>query len=176
MGASHTYIDIIFFHTIFHHVLSQEIGHGSPCCRVGPHCLSFSSFFFFSFFWPHLWHMEIPRLEIKSELQLPTYATATATGDLRCICDLHHSSRQHWILNPLSEARPTSSWILVGFSDHWAPTGTPKTSLLIHSKWNSLHLLTPNSQERSRSFKHNCFWCVHEAEGRGKGGEDGKTQ
>jgi len=33
------------------------------------------------------------------------YTTATAILDPSCICDLHHSSRQRWILNPLSEAR-----------------------------------------------------------------------
>ena len=32
-------------------------------------------------------------------------ARATATPDLRRVCDLHHSARQRWILNPLSEAR-----------------------------------------------------------------------
>ena len=47
--------------------------------------------------------MVVPRLEIESELLL--LATATATPDLRCICDLYHSSWQPWILNPLSEAR-----------------------------------------------------------------------
>ena len=31
--------------------------------------------------------------------------TATATWDLSLVCDLHHSSWQHPILNPLSEAR-----------------------------------------------------------------------
>ena len=30
----------------------------------------------------HLWHMEVPRLGVQSELQLPAYATATATRDL----------------------------------------------------------------------------------------------
>ena len=50
------------------------------------------------------WHMEIPRLGVYSELQLPAYATATATPDLSYVCDRHHSSRQHQILNPLSEA------------------------------------------------------------------------
>ena len=30
---------------------------------------------------------------------------ATATPDLSCVCDLHHSSWQCWILNPLSKAR-----------------------------------------------------------------------
>ena len=49
--------------------------------------------------------MEAPRLEIELELQLLPYATATATWDLSRVCDLHHSSWQHWILNPLSEAR-----------------------------------------------------------------------
>ena len=33
------------------------------------------------------------------------YATATTTLDPNCICTLPHSSWQHQILNPLSEAR-----------------------------------------------------------------------
>ena len=33
------------------------------------------------------------------------YAKATATQDPSHVCDLHHSSRQGQILNPLSEAR-----------------------------------------------------------------------
>ena len=47
--------------------------------------------------------------------------------DLNCVCDLHHSSRQHCILNPLSKARDRTgilmdtSWIRF----HWATTGTP---------------------------------------------------
>ena len=86
-------------------------------------------FFFFScFLGPHLQHMEVPRLGVKSELQLLAYATATATADPSCICDLYHSLRQCWILNPLSEARdwtPTSSWMPLGFINHWATMGTP---------------------------------------------------
>ena len=31
-------------------------------------------------------------------------ATASATPDPSCVCDLHHTSRQRQILNPLSEA------------------------------------------------------------------------
>ena len=57
------------------------------------------------FFEPHLPHMEVPRLGVNSELQLPAYTTATAMQDPSHICDLHHGSRQPWILNPLSEAR-----------------------------------------------------------------------
>ena len=44
-------------------------------------------------------------LGVKSELQLPAYATGTATQDLSCVCDLHHSSRQSQILNHLSVGR-----------------------------------------------------------------------
>ena len=55
------------------------------------------------FLGPHLRHMEVPRLGVKSELQLS--ACATATRDPSRVCDLHHSSQQHQILNPLSEAR-----------------------------------------------------------------------
>ena len=38
----------------------------------------------------------------KLELQLPNYTTAIETWDLSHICDLHHSSEQCQILNPLS--------------------------------------------------------------------------
>ena len=61
--------------------------------------------------------MEIPRLGVELELQLPDYTIATATQDSSLICDLQHSSGQHQILNPLSKARieHLSSWMLVGF-------------------------------------------------------------
>ena len=37
--------------------------------------------FFVFLKWLHLQHMEVPRLEVKIELQLPVYTTATATSD-----------------------------------------------------------------------------------------------
>ena len=49
--------------------------------------------------------MEVPRLGNKLELKLLTYTTATAIPDLSRVCDLHHSSQQCQILNPLSGAR-----------------------------------------------------------------------
>ena len=52
-----------------------------------------------------MWHVEVPRLGVESELQLPDYITATATQDPSHICDLLHSSQQQRILNPLIEAR-----------------------------------------------------------------------
>ena len=51
--------------------------------------------YIFFFLGPHLWHMEVPRLRVKSKLWLPAYATATATTDPSRVCDLHHSSRQN---------------------------------------------------------------------------------
>ena len=61
--------------------------------------------FVFAFLGLHLRHMEIPRLGVKMELQLPAYTTAIAKRNLSCICDPHHSSQQCQILNPLSGAR-----------------------------------------------------------------------
>ena len=68
----------------------------------------------FAFLGPHPRHMEVPRLGVESELHLLAYATARATPDPSCICDLHHSSGQCRILNPLNEARRTG--ILMGIS------------------------------------------------------------
>ena len=57
--------------------------------------------------------MEVPRLGVESELHLLAYTTATATPDLSHICNLHHSSQQHRILNPLSEARDRTYNLMV---------------------------------------------------------------
>ena len=62
-------------------------------------------FFFLCFLELNLWHTEVPRLGVKMELQLLAWATATATPDPSCICDLHDSLGQCQILNPLSEPR-----------------------------------------------------------------------
>ena len=42
--------------------------------------------------------MEVPRLGVELELQLPAYTTAAAMPDLSRICDLNHSSWEHQIL------------------------------------------------------------------------------
>jgi len=49
--------------------------------------------------------MEVLRLRVKLEQQLPAYTTATATLDPSLVCDLHHSSWQCQIPNPVSKAR-----------------------------------------------------------------------
>ena len=48
---------------------------------------------FFVFLGPHPQHMEVPRLEVKSELQLPAYTTAIAMQNMSCVCNLHRSSQ-----------------------------------------------------------------------------------
>ena len=78
-------------------------------------------------------HMEVPRPGVESELQLSAYATATATWDLRCVCDLHHSSGKLWIPNPLSQARD-QTLIFMDTSQvccRCAPTGTQRPCLLL---------------------------------------------
>ena len=73
-------------------------------------------FFFFCFLFflgPHLQLMEVSWLGVQSDLQLPAYTRATAMRDLSCICDLHHSSWQCWIHNPLSEARDQTCNLIV---------------------------------------------------------------
>ena len=93
--------------------------------------------FYFVFFWlfrATSQHMDVPRLGVELELQLLAYATATATWDLSHVCDLHHSSQQCWILNPLSEVRDRTC-VLMNTSRvryHWATTGTPWNLILEH--------------------------------------------
>ena len=46
----------------------------------------------FVFLGQHPQHMEVPRLGVKWELQLPACATTTAMQDPSRFCDLHYSS------------------------------------------------------------------------------------
>ena len=82
----------------------------------------FVCLFVFVFLGPHPRHMEIPRLGVKWELY-----TATATRDLSHIYDLHNSSHQCWILNPLIEARDRTCVPMdtTQVRYHWATRGTP---------------------------------------------------
>ena len=65
----------------------------------------------FVFLGPRLQNMEVPRLGVKSELLLPAYPRATAMPYPSR--DLHHSSWQHKILNPLSETRDRTRNLMV---------------------------------------------------------------
>ena len=63
--------------------------------------------------------------QVESELHLPAYTTATATLDSSHVFDLHHSSWQHQILTPLSEARDQSH-VLTDSSPHRFITAEPR--------------------------------------------------
>ena len=73
----------------------------------------FIFFFFFCLFRATLAAHGCSRLGVESELQLLSYIIATATQDPSCICDLHHSSRQSRILNPLRKARDRTRNLMV---------------------------------------------------------------
>ena len=70
--------------------------------------------------------MEVSRLGVKSELLPLAYATATATQDLSHVCDLHHSSQQCQIFNPLSKARDGTCILMEASQIRfcWATMGT----------------------------------------------------
>ena len=92
----------------------------STCIRMGMIKLDFSLgllLLLFFFLGLRQWHMEVPRLGIKLELQLLAYTIATATWEPSCIwptpqlmCNAR--SLTQWT-RPVIE--PESSWILVGF-------------------------------------------------------------
>ena len=98
----------------------------------------FLSFFFLSGFCllratPQ--HMEVPRLGVSSELPLPAYTTATATQDPSQICELHHSSQQLWILNPLREARDRTRNLMVPSQMISTAPGHESTGAAKATKW-----------------------------------------
>ena len=88
-------------------------------------------FFFFAFLGPHLWHKEVPRLEVKLKLHLPAYSTATVlwnTGSKSSgVCNLHHNLQQCLILNPLNKARGQTCVLMdtTRVCYRWATTATP---------------------------------------------------
>ena len=78
----------------------------------------------------HLWHMGVLRLGVESDLQLLAYITATATWDPSSNCNLHHSSRQRWIPDPLSKARDWTRILMDTSQMRCTTMGTPNTLLL----------------------------------------------
>ena len=80
-----------------------------------------SHFFFFLFRAALAAALAVPGLGVKLGLQLPAYTTATATWDLSCVCGLHHSLWQCWILNPLSEARDQTCTLMDTISSLLSP-------------------------------------------------------
>ena len=110
------FILINHLYCLFYELSLQDLTMKNILSIKYAHDLGFLSFFFLvflPFLGPFPQHMEVPRLGVESELQPPAYATATATQDLSCICDLHYCSQQYQILNPLSEARNRTRNLMV---------------------------------------------------------------
>ena len=103
------------------------------CIRRKSNKKAFWGFFCFCFCFlgPHLRHTQVLKLGVELELQLPAYITATAMQDPSLIFDLHQSSQQCRIPDPLSETRDRTHILMV---TSWirfrcATTGTPKVYL-----------------------------------------------
>ena len=101
-------------------------------------------------------HLEVPRLGIESELQLPACTKDTAKLDPCLLWDLYHRSQQllnHWILNPLREAKDWTHILMDTSQIHfpWATMGTPHCD---HSK----SRLSKSKDLLKKSFISVFFW------------------
>ena len=67
----------------------------------------------------------------QARSQIRAVATATAMLDPSRVCNLHHSSWQCWILNPLSEARDPTLTLMVPSRIHFCSTTTGSLNLLL---------------------------------------------
>ena len=125
-------LDPFLLHTSWRLRTTETEKGAVPLNNLSGHCLrenpKYFSFLFFCILGLYLWHMEVPRLGVSLELQLPTYTTATAMPDSSRICDLQYSWWQCRILNPLNEPWDRAcilmdtSWVRY----RWAIMGTPK--------------------------------------------------
>ena len=109
------------------------------------------SFFFFFFLGPHLWHMEVPRIEV--------WATTV----------IYITVPQCQILNPLNEARDWTSIFMdtsrVCF--HCTTVGTPqvlflKTTIIVQYSAKCFCVLLILSHKMGNGHVLSCFWirCV----------------
>ena len=119
--------------------LKLTLGAYLECCfLLCKACSAFSLFFFFFFglfLGLPLGHMEVPRLEVKSQPQLPVQATATVSQDLSHVCDLHHHSHQCRNLNSLRKVRDQTH-VLMDISQ--------VSKLLSHDRNSSSHSISFN--------------------------------
>ena len=90
----------------------------------------------------------------------PAYARATAMPDPSHIGDLHHSSQQRRILNPLREARDWTHILMDTSQIHfcWATTGTPEALLKTPNASNLISInykiITNAEEEQTASIKY----------------------
>ena len=92
----------------------------------------FLFFFFFCLFGPHLWHIEVPRLGVESELQLrltprPQYHQIWATFVTYAAA---YSNTKSLPAQSSQGIEPTSSWRLCPILTCWAIKETPRMWIL----------------------------------------------
>ena len=122
-------------------IYRKHLYHCIRKCIIWTHYIFFLSFVFLG---PHLWHMEVLRQDVETELQLPAYTTA------------HSNTRSltHWVRPGIE---PTTSWFLVRFIHHWTTTGSPWTLYIL------IHLLpTCSTRDQQGMLKSPIMLCsVH---------------
>ena len=89
----------------------------------------------------HLQHMEVPRLGVKSELQLQAYTTAIATLDLSHICNTTSSgnvgSLTHWTRPEIEHASSRTVCHVLNLVSHNRNSKFKSSIWLFHSLFNS---------------------------------------
>ena len=103
--------------------------------------------------------MEVTRLGVKLELRLLAYSIAIATQDPSRIFELHHSSQQRQILDPLMEARDRMHNLMDTSRIHfWCTSmGTPTTFIFLRNHQTfpqQLHHFIPSSNVQGFQFLH----------------------
>ena len=119
--------------------------------------ISFLFFFSFYFLRLHPWHMEVPRLGVKPELDLPAYTTAPATWDPSHVCNLYLQahcnvrSLTHWARPGIE---PASSWILGRFVSAVPQQPLLNLELFHFTSFWSLNIPHPKLKNKTKQKTH----------------------
>ena len=120
-------------------VLQFHLWHECTWMHVYVHSYALLSFLPFLFFFLPPRHMEVPRLGVKSELQLLAYTAQRpwiqAASVTYSAAHSNARSLMHWVI------QPTSSWILIGFLTCWATRGTPLLCFQHNTCYHELHAM-----------------------------------
>ena len=108
-----------------------------------PFFLFLSLFFYFVFLRPQLWHMQVARLGVQSELKPLAYTTAHGNA----------GSLTHWVRPGI---KPASSWILVSFANCWGTMGTPRLF-----SWHCVKIFSCFSLVTHWGKKNHCSGWLH---------------
>ena len=121
---------------------------------------SYSFFFSFLLFRATPLALEVPRLAVQLELQLPAYTTATATSDLShdCVCTTAHSNTRSSIHWERPDIEPATSWFLVRLVSTVPWWELHKLFLIIKNKPNWVTISLKCTQVRKLFLDRS--WCL----------------